>query len=360
MTNFFGVFKWSKKKCRDDEVKSFQENQDKEEAFEMVNRGVRTIPLDRIVGSVGRYHDFDKSFKPKHHLHSERLENIRRAMESGKPMPPVFLYQIKDEYYVVDGNHRVSVAKELGLQEIEASILEFISSKKTVENILYLEKSDFREKTKLKTPLELTEIGQYANLLKQISQHRDFLAKNAGKEISLEKAASDWYATIYYPLASIINKGKLLKHFPGRTIADLYSYITAHHWEPTDQERQYGIGISRFVPRNMEEFREMMSHLNENEYPEMVREITAFVLMNVAAKKEYRVVEKLFELDEIKEIHSVHGAVDIIAKVVLKRNLLFSDAETIGEFVHLHIRQVAGVISTQTLIPSRSQIKPGY
>ena len=356
MSSIFNQFKLPWKRGAD-EVKSFQENQDREEAFEMINRGIRMVPLDRIVGSVGRYHDFDKSFKPKHHVFSERLENIRRAMEAGKRMPPVHLYQIKEDYYVVDGNHRVAVAKELGHQEIEASILEFISSKKSFENILYLEKSDFYEKTKLKTNLEVTEFGQYTVLYKQIKKHQEFLSREEEREVSIENAASDWYVTIYYPLASIISKGKLLKHFPGRTMVDLYAYITANHWERPEQALEYGIGISQLVPRNMEEFREMMSHLKETEYPELVREITAFVLMNVAAKREYRVVEKLFELDEIKEIHSVHGSVDIIAKVVLKRSLLYSDAETIGEFVHTHVRQIQGVLSTQTLIPSRSQIK---
>ena len=97
--------------------------------------------------------------------------------------------------------------------------------------------------------------------------------------------------------------------------------------------------------------------MKESEYPEMLREITAFVLMNVAARKEYRLIDKLSDLEEVKEIHSVHGNVDVLAKIILKRNLLSSDAETIGQFVHEKIRQLPGVISTQTLIPGYSKIK---
>jgi DNA-binding Lrp family transcriptional regulator len=120
---------------------------------------------------------------------------------------------------------------------------------------------------------------------------------------------------------------------------------------------RYGIGISKRVPKNMQEFRRKMANLNETEYPEMLREITAFVLMNVSAKKEIRIVDKLFSLAEVKEVHSVHGSVDVIAKIVLSRDLISSDAETIGDFVHNKIRKIAGVVSTQTLIPGYSKQK---
>jgi DNA-binding Lrp family transcriptional regulator len=95
----------------------------------------------------------------------------------------------------------------------------------------------------------------------------------------------------------------------------------------------------------MEDFRKKMTKLKETEYPEMLREITAFVLINASAKKEVRLVDKLINLEEVKEVHSVHGSVDIIAKVVLKRDLVSSDAETIGDFIHNKVRQLSGVTS---------------
>jgi hypothetical protein len=107
----------------------------------------------------------------------------------------------------------------------------------------------------------------------------------------------------------------------------------------------------------MEDFRRKMAQLKDSQYPEMRREIIAFVLINASAKKEIRLVDKLFNLEEVKEVHSVHGSVDIIAKIVLKRDLVSSDAETIGDFVHNKIRQISGVVSTQTLIPGYSKQK---
>jgi len=339
-----------------DTVKSFKENQRKEEAFDYRDRGIQTVPLDRIVGSVGRYHDFDSSFRPKQHVDSERLEKVKAAVRSGVPLRPVDLYQIKDEYYVLDGNHRISVAKEFGFTDIDARIIEFIPSKETLDNVIYRERADFNDKTRLSQTIDLTEMGQYARLLDQIENHRQYLAQEQQEPISLEQAAKDWYKTIYRPLTAIIQKGKLLDSFPGRTIADLYVYISFHQWQNIGV-RKYGIGIKDLVADDMEEFRKKMSTLEECEYPEMERGIIIFVLMNVKASKEYRIIEKLFALEEVQEVHSVHGDVDVIAKISLKRDLVSSDAEVISEFVHNKIRKMAGVVSTQTLIPGYSKVK---
>jgi hypothetical protein len=338
-------------------LKSFKEVQEQEAAFETRDRGTRMVPLDRIVGSVSRYQDFDERFRIRSHLPPERLEKIRSKMRAGKTLPPVKLYQIKNDYYALDGNHRIAAANDLGYGEIQAQILEFLPSKGSKENLLYREKAQFEEHTQLPYSIELTDFGQYEHLIKQISRHRDYLEKNAATPIALQNAAKDWYETIYKPLIAIIKKGGLIGHFPGRTLADLYTFISAHQWERKDHGLRYGIGISQLVPKNMEDFRKKMAKLKETEYPEMLREITAFVLINASAKKEVRLVDKLINLDEVKEVHSVHGSVDIIAKIVLRRDLVSSDAETIGDFIHNKIRQLSGVISTQTLIPGYSKVK---
>jgi hypothetical protein len=345
-----------KKRTRSNLAKSFRENQDMEAAYDSRDRGRRRVPLDQIVGSVGRYNDFDTSFRPKQHLPPERLETIKSLIRQGKPLPPVKLYQIKDRYFVLDGNHRIAAAKEFGWRDIEAHILEFIPSRNTLENVLYREKAEFEDKTRLPETIELTEIGQYAYLLKQIFEHNDFLQQESGQSIQFTQAARDWYQTIYRPLATIIKQGGLIESFPNRTLADLYTYIAFHQWE-IGRKRKYGIGIDRLIPKNMEEFRKKMSDKMETDYPEMKRDITTYVLMNIQGSSELKVVEKLFNLREVQEIHTVHGAFDVIAKIVLTRDLLSSDAEIIGQFVHDHIRQVPGVSSTQTLIPAFSKVK---
>ena len=85
------------------DTKSFREIQIDEEAYDAVNRGICSVPVKRIIGSVGRYQDFDSKFRIKQHVSSERLNNIKRAMRKGKRLPPVKLYQIKDDYYAAGG-----------------------------------------------------------------------------------------------------------------------------------------------------------------------------------------------------------------------------------------------------------------
>ena len=341
---------------RDSEAKCFRENQECEGAFDHVDRGICSVPLAQIVGSVGRYHDFDSQFKLKDHVPPDRLLSIKQAMREGKSLPPVKLYQIKDEYYVLDGNHRIAAAKEFGRSEIMAKIVEFIPSSNTLENIIYREKSDFMAQTGLTHSLEISEVGQFPYLLEQVESHRSFLAGSEKPGATLQQAAEDWYTTIYQPLVGIIAKGNLLPSFPGRTLDDLYAYISFHQWEK-GRRRSYGIGIDKLIPKDMEAFREKMATLNKEEYPEMLRSITAFIMMNVEARRELKVVDKLFMLPEVKEVHSVHGSIDILAKIALTRDLLSSDAEVIGQFVHENIRQIDGIISTQTLIPGTSKIK---
>jgi hypothetical protein len=345
-----------KSRSRAEEIKSFRENLEEDEAFDTRDLGTRPVRLEKIIGSVGRYHDFDSTFQLKDHLPHERLESVKKMMREGKPLSPVELYQFRDEYYVLDGHHRVSAAKEFGYEEIEARIVQVIQADDTLENALYRERGDFNEKANLPELIELTEVGRYGHLERQILKHRGFLEQERRSTVSFQGAALDWYKTIYLPLVAAIKKGNLIEPFPNRTLADLYVYISWHQWEKRST-RKYGIGIDQFIPKDMEAFRKKMSEKREQEYPEMKREVTVFVLMNVAAKREYRIIDKLYELEEVREIHSVHGEFDVIAKIVLTRDLLASDAETIGQFVHNQVRQVPGVVSTQTLIPGISKIK---
>jgi DNA-binding Lrp family transcriptional regulator len=202
----------------------------------------------------------------------------------------------------------------------------------------------------------LTELSQYACLLDQISDHQVYLEHEQGHPVDFQEAALDWYRTIYRPLITIIKRGRLVESFPGRTVADLYAYITLHHWKQ-GRKRRYGVGINKLIEQNMEEFRKKMAELRSFEYPEMKQDITVFILMNLQTRKEMKLIEKLYALDEVKEIYSVHGDVDLLVKVELTRDLLSSDAEIISQFVHERVRQLPGIISTNTLIPGFSKIK---
>jgi uncharacterized ParB-like nuclease family protein len=175
------------------EAKCFREDQACEGAFDHIDRGTCSVPLEQIVGSVGRYHDFDSQFKIKDHVPPDRLISVKRAMREGKSLPPVKLYKIKDEYYVLDGNHRIAAAKEFGRSDIMAKIVEFIPSSNTLENIIYREKSEFMEQTGLAHPIDISEVGQFPYLLEQVETHRAFLAGREKPGATLKQAAEDWY-----------------------------------------------------------------------------------------------------------------------------------------------------------------------
>ena len=353
---FKRLFTYRKRNKISPEAECFTSLQEATGAYAPKDRGIRTVALERIAGSIGRYQDFDSYFRLKHHLPEDRLKRIREAMRLGKPLEPIKLYQIKNAYYVLDGNHRVAAAKQLGHDEILARVVELAPSENTRENLLYCERAEFLDRTQLTVDIELSEAGQYDRLIEQITKHQKHLQQTIEEEVSFAHAAGDWHSTIYRPLCDIIRRGRLIEAFPKRTIADLYAYITYYQWSGF-RHRFYEIGIDKIIPKEMEAFRKKMADLKSVEYPEMKRLITAFILMNVKAKKEYKLIEKLYTIDEVREVHAIHGDVDILVKIELARDLLISDAEVIAQFVHDNIRQLNGVNSTKTLIPGVSKIK---
>lgn len=86
--------------------------------------GRRTVEASKVVGSVGRWREFDREFMPVR-ASAERWKRVDEAFHRGEELPPVSLYRIGDRYYVHDGNHRVSVARYEGVEMIDAEVTEF-------------------------------------------------------------------------------------------------------------------------------------------------------------------------------------------------------------------------------------------
>ena len=342
---------------RKENAKSFMEKQKAEAAVDRRNIGLGEVPLEKIVGSVGRYHDFDGQFRLKKDHKSSKFEQIKEAMEMNNVLPPVDLYKIKDEYYVLDGNHRVAAARQLRHKTIAAYIVEYLPSKQTLENILYREKTNFELNTGLSNKVELTEVGQFGWLLEQIKEHQTSLEQLTATQTSLKDAAEDWYRTIYTPLVDIVKHCGLERAFPRRTLADLYVYISYHQWHKGRRERKYGGKLDELIPNSMEKFRVKVMEQSEHPFPEMKQVTTAFIMISVKPELEKELVEKLYAYEEVKEIHYVPVDFDVIAKVVLERDLLSSESEVVRQFVQEKVRRVPGVTWTQTIITLASKIK---
>ncbi len=198
------------------------------------------IPLDRIVGSVGRYRDFTRTFLPTENVDRERWIRVASLLD-GPGWPPIEVYKIGDVYFVSDGNHRVSVARSLGMKEIEAYVTEvqlppgvnFTPGMDVDELLIQLERAEFLEKTRLHelrpdVRVELTEPGRYRELLEHIDVHRYYLGLERKRYIPYEEAVNSFIDNVYLPIVEEIRRSGILKEFPGRTEADLYLWIARH------------------------------------------------------------------------------------------------------------------------------------
>ncbi len=99
-------------------------------ALGRVYRGTRTVPVARIRGSVGRWSEFDRDFMPARASVGERWKRIDRAFHRAEDLPPVELYKLGEAYFVVDGHHRVSVARYHDVPTVEAAVVEFADPKR--------------------------------------------------------------------------------------------------------------------------------------------------------------------------------------------------------------------------------------
>jgi hypothetical protein len=218
-------------------------------------RGMKTVPLDRIIGSEGRYKDFNKAFLPRHEHIRKRWQSIDQAHISDIILPPIKLYEIGGVYFVRDGNHRVSVARHQGVYAIDAEVTSLtteinLNPRMTIQDlkqaVIDYEKQDVfanSELARIISPHELsfTETGRIYELLRHIQGHKYFMNLDKKEEIPFVEAGRSWYRNLYKPIIQIIKREKLHKRFPGRTASDLYMWIIKH-WH--ELKEKYGEDLS--------------------------------------------------------------------------------------------------------------------
>jgi hypothetical protein len=223
----------------DETLLSFDQVQELLRNRQGIDRGTQTIPIASIVGSVGRYRDFDRAFLPLSGANAERWKRLDVALNELRNLPPIDVYQIGDVYFVRDGNHRVSVAKANGLTTIDANVTEIkarvsVAPDVDVDDLImkaeyahFLEQTGLDE-TRADQEIELTEPGRYRILLEHIEVHRYYLGLLWAREPSLEEAAASWYDNVYLPILQAIRDAEVMKEFPQRTEADLYLWVAYH------------------------------------------------------------------------------------------------------------------------------------
>jgi hypothetical protein len=227
---------------------SYEEVARRVKAYQQVDMGTQMVPLNQIVGSVGRYRDFTREFLPRTNINKERWTRVDNVMNSMEGYPPIELYKVGEAYFVRDGNHRVSVAHANGLTHIEAYVTEVQTDVPlTLDDferdrwLVRAEQSEFLRRTNLDElipdhGIEITEPGRYDILLRHMFVHhylrnQDLERENSPQRLQWEDAVRSWYENVYTPVVSAIREYDLLSQFPERTEADLYLWITHHRDE---------------------------------------------------------------------------------------------------------------------------------
>jgi hypothetical protein len=190
---------------------------------------VRTesIPVRRIVGSVSKAHRLTPNFLPREEkARSRRFRKVQQAMSTGVILPPIDVYALRQEYYVIDGHNRVAAAIANGIQYLDAHVHECILPERGVEDRLANARTRFERKTGL-TRIHCTKPESYDQLLAEIAAFRE-RAREEDPDISTREAARRWYRECFVPVAEPLDLGAATLAFPGRTVSDLYLAVGEH------------------------------------------------------------------------------------------------------------------------------------
>lgn len=211
--------------------------------------GWRQIPLTSIVGSVGRCTDYGQGFLPLKDSDQERWTAMKQALAEAKALPPIRVYRAGEVYFVMDGNHRVSVARQLGRTHVEAYVVQIqakvplSAADRPADLALKRSYARFLEATRLhevrpQADLWLAVPEQYRALQAEVEANRTSLVTAGRQQISTEEAAAGWYDTVYLPGVEAIRR-RISPVPPGWTEASLYLALRAHRAgleEALDQE----------------------------------------------------------------------------------------------------------------------------
>lgn len=217
--------------------------------YTLKNKGIQAIAIDDIVGSLGRYLDFSETLLPKRDDGSSRYENIKSLMEKGINLAPIQVYQILDSYFIIDGHHRVAVAKnEFKAKYIDAEVIEvrfnfelskdkkyIFDSEQTKNFLIKLEEYAFEKATLLNNniliyPLKVTELKSYAKIHQEILDFKQNYNNGEIAKKSVMYASYKWYAERFLPAVKLIEEEKILSKFANRTYTDLYVWIEKHKY----------------------------------------------------------------------------------------------------------------------------------
>ena len=219
--------------------------------FEQSYAGLQTIEVANIVGTVDRSDDFDRDFLPRSPQTRERWERLERAFPS-LGFPPISVYKVNDVYFVIDGNHRVALAKHRHAEFIDAEVTEIhtdieIDEDIDFEKIIYLEQArrfmqqSGLERSRPMARIDFTRPQGFVELLDVIKAHGYDLMMEQNKVLAPHEIAADWYDRVYLPAVESIRWEKLLELEAGSTEGDLFLWVLQRRKRHDPQEGEQSL-----------------------------------------------------------------------------------------------------------------------
>jgi hypothetical protein len=208
--------------------------------------GMQAIELDSIVGTVDRTREFDRSFRPTSRRVRRRWEGIAKAMRRGQAMPPIDVYRVGELHFVEDGHHRVSVARQLGLEVIEANVTEIVTEvpvdRDTRVRDLALKSHErlFFERVPLprsaRERIKFTEKWRYASLAEGVEAWGFRAMQAAGEFMNRAEIARAWFEDEYLPVVDLLREEDLIGRGTEaeayvRVVSLRYMLLRTHAWD---------------------------------------------------------------------------------------------------------------------------------
>ncbi|MEX0743086.1 MAG: hypothetical protein WD248_01880 [Actinomycetota bacterium] len=204
-------------------------------AFEQSYVGIRPIPVAEIVGTVSRVEDFDRDFLPKRSKIQDRWRQVEQSFPDSD-FPPISVYEIDGRYFVVDGHHRVAIAKQRGTEFIDAEVTRLRSRTPLPPDadigaiIMAEQQRRFMEESGIgrarpQARIEFSRPQGYIELLEHIKIHGYHMMMERNELLSVEEIAADWYDRVYLPTVETIHREGLSELWPKATDADLFLWV---------------------------------------------------------------------------------------------------------------------------------------
>jgi hypothetical protein len=204
-----------------------------------VELGLQTIPLDSIVGTVDRTRDFDRGFRPTTTRVRGRWQRIAAAQRRGEAFPPISVYRVGDLHFVRDGHHRVSVAKSLGREDIDAYVTQVRTRVGTGDTLrladLPLKDHErlFKERVPL-PPERHARVGpsdswDYGHLAEGVEAWGFRLMQERREYMDREEVAETWFVEEFVPVVATLRAGDFIR--AGETEADAYMRVVTARYE---------------------------------------------------------------------------------------------------------------------------------